>query len=65
MKEYIKESIIDFGEEIKKDTNTPAKQNIFKINESESLGSDKAEIFHHIVAKLLYGHRYRGILPVY
>ena len=54
MKEYIKENIIAFGEEIKKDENTPTKHNIFKINESEPLGSDKAEVFHHIVVKLLY-----------
>ena len=53
-KEYIKESITTFGEEMKKDANTPAKHNIFTISESKLLISNKADTFYHIVAKLLY-----------
>ena len=54
MKEYNKERIIDFGEEMNKSTNIPEKHDMFTICESEPLESDNVEIFHHIVAKLLY-----------
>ena len=58
MKEYIKESIESFeelGEKLESSATIPAKQNLFDIDdESEELDEEKAEIFHHIVSKLLY-----------
>jgi hypothetical protein len=55
MKEYINESIEAFGEKINREAKTPGKSNLFEIdNESELLDDEKAEIFHHIVSKLLY-----------
>ena len=55
MKEYIKEAISDFGEDITRNAATPAKRDLFEIDEeSEELSDDKQEIFHKVVAKLLY-----------
>ena len=57
MKEYIKECIEAFGEEIKGSAKTPAKHNLFEHSQKEAstpLDDGKAEKFHHIVAKLLY-----------
>ena len=55
MKEYLEESIVDFGEDLGKKANTPAKGNLFTIDEdSEDLDGEKSERFHHIVLKLLF-----------
>jgi hypothetical protein len=55
MKDYIKEAIAEFGEDITRTTTTPAKRNLFEIDEtSEALPDPEREIFHSIVAKLLY-----------
>jgi hypothetical protein len=55
MKDYIKEAIADFGESIVRQAATPAKKNLFDIDEhSESLTSPERDTFHSIVAKLLY-----------
>jgi hypothetical protein len=55
MKEYIKECIEAFGETINKGATTPAKSNMFDVDdESEPLNEEKSDIFHHIVSKLLY-----------
>ena len=55
MKEYLEESIVAFGEDLGKKANTPAKGDLFTIDEeSEDLDADKSERFHHIVSKLLF-----------
>ena len=55
MKEYLLESIEVFGEVINKTATTPAKSKLFHIDaDSPLLGVDQAELFHHIVSKLLY-----------
>ncbi len=55
MKEYIKEAIDDFGEDIIRSAATPAKKNLFDVDETaELLSRKKSENFHSVVAKLLY-----------
>jgi hypothetical protein len=55
MKEYIKEAIDDFGEDIVRSAATPAKKNLFDVDENaEPLSRKKSENFHSVVAKLLY-----------
>jgi hypothetical protein len=55
MKEYVKETIEDFGEDVSKHAATPAKGNLFEVDEQSSkLCEDKAARFHSVVAKLLY-----------
>ena len=55
IKDYINECIGVFGRnDIKKKTSTPARHDLFNTNEkSNKIDSKRAEIFHHIVAKLL------------
>jgi hypothetical protein len=55
MNEYVKEAIVDFGENVTKPASTPAKKNLFEVNnQSPSLSKPLAERFHSVVAKLLY-----------
>jgi hypothetical protein len=55
MKEYVKEAIEQFGEDVSSRAATPAKKDLFEIDwESPSLDKDGSELFHSIVAKLLY-----------
>ena len=55
MKDYIKEAIIHIGEDITRSATTPAKKNLFEIKEdSVPLTDAGREIFHSVVAKLLY-----------
>ena len=55
MKEYIKEAISDFGQEITRSATSPAKRDLFEIKEeSRDLTEKDREIFHSVVAKLLY-----------
>ena len=54
MKDQILECFEAFGELVMKDTNNPAKHNLFNLDESKSLNEKKMELFHHIVEKLLY-----------
>jgi hypothetical protein len=55
MKEYLKEAITDFVEDITKSATSPAKRDIFDVNEeSEDLSAEKREVFHSVTAKLLY-----------
>jgi hypothetical protein len=64
MKEYIKEAIADFGGTIVRRAATPAKKNLFDIDESSKLLADpERDIFHSIVAKLLYVSK-RGRLDI-
>jgi hypothetical protein len=58
---YVKESIAELGEYVNKTAATPSKRDLYKICEkSKVLERSKGEIFHSIVAKLLYvSHRGR------
>jgi hypothetical protein len=62
MKDYIKEAIADFGEDITRTVATPAKKNLFDTdNNGERLTRHNSEIFHSIVAKLLYVSQHRQL----
>ena len=64
MKDYIKDAIADFGESITRSATSPAKKNLFKIDEeSGPLTNKDKETFHSIVAKLLYASK-RGRLDI-
>ena len=54
MKDYIKECFEAYGEPVNKSANTPAKHDLFVTEVSKPLDEEKKEVFHHIVAKLLY-----------
>ncbi|GFH55456.1 hypothetical protein CTEN210_11932 [Chaetoceros tenuissimus] len=55
MKEYLLEAIEESGMDITRNAMTPAKPNLYIINEkSEPLNEDKKERFHSVVAKLCY-----------
>ena len=55
MKSYVKETISASNMGICKNTASPAKGNLFEVDEtSEPLNQERKEIFHHCVAKLLY-----------
>ena len=56
-KDYINESIDDVGEDILNGAETPATKYVFEICDDKDtvvLNEGKSEMFHHIVAKLLY-----------
>jgi hypothetical protein len=64
MKDYIKEAIAHFGEDITRSATTPAKRNLFEIKENSLPLTDAVrEIFHSVVAKLLYVSK-RGRLDI-
>jgi AAA ATPase containing von Willebrand factor type A (vWA) domain len=55
MKDYVKEAIADFAEDIVRNAATPATRHLFDVREdSTPLNKERAEHFHSIVAKLLY-----------
>ena len=54
MDDYIDKCIVAFGEAMNKCPPTPASGKLFEVEESPELNERKSEIFHHIVAKLLY-----------
>lgn len=55
MKEYALEAIEESGMDITRNANTPAKANLYIIDENaELLNEDKKERFHSVVAKLCY-----------
>lgn len=58
MKDYIQEcldSYAELGETINRKANTAGKHDLFTVDhESKKLDNKKAEMFHHIVAELLY-----------
>ena len=56
MKDYIEECITSYGEEVSNNnTKTPANSKLFNVDvHSNKLSQDKSEIFHHIVAKVLF-----------
>ena len=58
MEEHIQEAIDAFDEDVSKSICTPAGKGLFEINEkSTPLMKDKADMFHSIVAKLLFVSR--------
>jgi hypothetical protein len=61
MKEYVKEAISEFGDDVSRPAATPARKNIFEINnDAVLLSASQSEIYHKVVAKLLYvSHRGR------
>jgi hypothetical protein len=55
MKEYLKEAIADSGMDTSRVAATPAKRDLFAMDDkSKHLEKKKGELFHSIVAKLLY-----------
>ena len=55
MKHYIKEAFDAFGEGVSRGATTPAKHNLFTIDtKMPTLPKEKADLYHHIVTKLLY-----------
>ena len=54
MVDYTKECFETFGEEISNGVNTPAKHNLFGIDDVKTMCEEKIEIFHHIIAKLFF-----------
>ena len=55
MKDYIKEAIVDFGEDITRSATTPARKNLFDTDDTdERLSVADSEVFHSVVAKLIY-----------
>jgi hypothetical protein len=61
MKAYIEEAIAEFGEDVTRSATTPAGRGIFEVDATSSpLTMEKAELYHKVVAKLLYvSHRGR------
>ena len=54
MDDYITECIKTFGEKLGKCPPTPASGKLFEVGESPELNDKQSEVFHHIVAKLLF-----------
>jgi hypothetical protein len=55
MRDYIQEPIVAFGEDVTLGATTPGKSNHFDVNtESIRLPTSQSDLFHSIVAKLLY-----------
>jgi len=55
MKEFLKGAIDDFSEDILRNAATPAKRDLFELTlGAKRLDKTRAELFHSIVAKLLY-----------
>jgi hypothetical protein len=58
MKDYIKEATANFGKDITPSAATPAKKDLFEIDEnSGALMDAHSEMYHILVAKLLYEDR--------
>lgn len=55
MREYLKEAINESGLNVTRTATTPARKNLFDVDDkAETLCRDEADIFHSVVAKLLY-----------
>jgi hypothetical protein len=61
MKGYVEDAIAEFGEDVSRSATTPAGRGIFEVdNDAVLLEKDKADLYHKVVAKLLYvSHRGR------
>ena len=54
-KQYIRESIRDFGEDFSNNAITPAGNDLFEVkDEGNLLPEDKSQIFHSIIGKLIF-----------
>ena len=52
MKDYVRDMINDYPDELSGKSKTPANEKIFKVNEKiQKLKKEKAELFHTMVAK--------------
>lgn len=54
MIDYIKECFEAFGEDIKEGANSLAKHILFEIDKKQHMSNNKMDLFHHIVAKILF-----------
>ena len=55
MKDYLVESIAESGMNIERTASTPAKKNLFEVDDDAApLTDGEAKVFHSVVAKLLY-----------
>jgi len=55
MKTYINDMIECFGEDVSRGATMPAQKDVFEINKmSSKLDEGKSDLFHTIMAKLLY-----------
>ena len=55
MQEYLKEAIVDLNEDVSCGATLPEAKNLFEVdNKKPSLSNEKAELFHSIVAMLLF-----------
>jgi hypothetical protein len=55
MKDYLKEAILEFGEPITRSAATPAKRDLFEVeDQGQTLEKSRSETFHSVAAKLLY-----------
>jgi hypothetical protein len=55
MKGYIEEAIAEFGEDVTRSATTPAGRGIFEVDATSApLSKERAELYHKVVAKLLY-----------
>ena len=55
MYDYIDKMLTELPSDMNGVSNTPAAQHLFNVNDStEKLDENKAQLFHHLVAKLLY-----------
>ena len=53
--EYVREAVEDFGEDVRKKVTSPAAHGLFQIDlESPPLSKKKSDVFHSVVAKLLW-----------
>ena len=52
---YVREAIEDFGEDVRKKVSSPAAHGLFQVDsESSPLSKEKSDVFHSVVAKLLW-----------
>jgi Reverse transcriptase (RNA-dependent DNA polymerase) len=55
MKQYLEEALQEINTDIKYEAATPARKNLFDVNQqADELPKSEAEIFHSVTAKLLY-----------
>jgi hypothetical protein len=55
MKDYLTESIVESGLTIEQTATTPAKKNLFEVDDMATpLNKQESETFHSVVVKLLY-----------
>ena len=55
MKDYVKEAIAEFEEDITRTAISPPMRDLFKVNEeSKALSKSRSETFHSVAAELLF-----------